>query len=83
MDKPEEDKDLKNTSNIYKDVGPYLGIGFQLAATVAGMFFIGRWLDQKTGRDPLFTLVFAFLGIGIGLYNFIKTVIFLGKKSNK
>jgi ATP synthase protein I len=82
MDKP-EDKDLKNTSGIYKEVGPYLGIGFQLAATVAAMVFLGRWLDQKFGKDPLFTLIFAFLGVGIGLYNFIKTVIDLSKKSEK
>lgn len=82
MDKP-DDKDLKNTSNIYKEVGPYLGIGFQLAATVAVMIFIGRWLDQKTEKDPLFTLIFAFLGVGIGMYNFIKTVIDFGKKSDK
>ena len=47
-------------------------MGFQLAATVALMVFIGIWLDKKTGKDPLFTLIFAFLGVGIGLYNFIK-----------
>jgi ATP synthase protein I len=82
MDKP-EDKDLKNTSGIYKEVGPYLGIGFQLAATVAVMVFLGRWLDQKFGKEPLLTLIFAFLGVGIGLYNFIKTVIDLSKKSGK
>jgi ATP synthase protein I len=78
-----EDKDLKNTSNIYKEVGPYLGIGFQLAATVALMVFIGIWLDKKTGQDPLFTLIFSFLGVGAGLYNFIRTVIDLSKKSEK
>jgi ATP synthase protein I len=82
MDKP-EDKDLKNTSAIYKEVGPYLGMGFQLAATVAVMVFIGRWLDNKTGHDSLFILIFAFLGVGIGLYNFIKTVIDFSKKSDK
>jgi ATP synthase protein I len=82
MDKP-EDKDLKNTSGIYKEVGPYLGIGFQLAATVVVMVFLGRWLDQKFGKGSLFTLIFAFLGVGIGLYNFIKTVIDFSKKSGK
>ncbi|MDR3611837.1 MAG: AtpZ/AtpI family protein [Ignavibacteriaceae bacterium] len=82
MDKP-EDKDLKNTSGIYKEVGPYLGIGFQLAATVAVMVFLGRWIDQKFGKGSLFTLIFAFLGVGIGLYNFIKTVIDFSKKSGK
>ena len=82
MNKP-EDKDLKNTSNIYKEVGPYMGMGFQLAATVALLVFIGIWLDKKTGKDPLFTVIFAFLGVGIGLYNFIKTVIDLSKKPDK
>jgi ATP synthase protein I len=82
MDKP-EDKDLKNTSRIYREVGPYVGMGFQLAATVALLVFIGIWLDKKTGKDPLFTLIFAFLGVGVGLYNFIKTVLDLGKKSDK
>jgi ATP synthase protein I len=82
MNKP-QDKDLKKTSNIYSEVGPYLGMGFQLAATVALMVFIGIWLDKKTGKDPLFTLIFAFLGVGIGLFNFIKTVVDLGKKSDK
>jgi ATP synthase protein I len=82
MDKP-QDKDLKNTSRIYREVGPYVGMGFQLAATVALLVFIGIWLDKKTGKDPLFTLIFAFLGVAIGLYNFIKTVVDLGKKSDK
>ena len=82
MDKP-EDKNLKNASGIYKEVGPYMGMGFQLAATVALMVFIGIWIDKKTGKDPLFTLIFSFLGAGIGLYNFIRTVIDLSKKSDK
>jgi len=82
MDKP-DDKDLKNTTRIYKEVGPYLGIGFQLAATVAIMVFIGSWLDKKTGNNSLFIVIFAFLGVGIGLYNFIKTVIDLSKKTDK
>jgi len=82
MDKP-EDKDLKNTSNIYKEVGPYMGMGFQLAATVAILVFIGIKLDEKTGKEPLFTLIFAFLGIGVGLYNFIRTVVDISKKSDK
>ena len=82
MDKP-EDKDLKNTSRIYKEVGPYIGMGFQLAVTVALMVFIGIWLDKKTGHDTLFTLIFSFLGVGVGLYNFLKTVIDLSKKPDK
>ena len=82
MDNP-EDKNLKSTSGIIKEVGPYMGMGFQLAATVALLVFVGIWLDKKTGKDPLFTLIFAFLGVGIGLFNFIKTVLDLSKKPDK
>jgi F0F1-type ATP synthase assembly protein I len=78
-----EDKDLKNTSNIYKELGPYVGMGFQLAVTVLLLVFIGTWLDKKTGHETLFTVIFSFLGVGIGLYNFIKTVIDLSKKPDK
>ena len=83
MDDPKETEDLKNTAKILKDVGPYLGTGFQLAITVVAMIFLGRWLDSLTGKDPLFTLVLSFLGVGAGLYNFIKTVIDLSKKTEK
>ena len=77
------DEDLRGNTNIYREIGPYLGIGFQLAVTVAAMVFLGRWLDNQTGKGPLFILIFSFLGVGIGMYNFIKTVIFLGKKKGK
>jgi F0F1-type ATP synthase assembly protein I len=83
MNKPDEDKEERNTSGIYKEVGPYLGMGFQLAATVGLLVYLGVWLDKKTGKDPLFTLIFAFLGIGTGLYNFIRTVMNLSKKQDK
>lgn len=84
MDKNEsKDEDLKGSSNIYREIGPYLGTGFQLAITVAAMVFLGRWLDNITGKGPLFILIFSFLGVGAGMYNFIKTVTYLGKKKGK
>jgi F0F1-type ATP synthase assembly protein I len=84
MDKNDsKDEDSKQNSNIYQDVGPYLGIGLQLAITVAAMVFLGKWLDDITGKSPLFILIFSLLGVGAGLYNFIKTVIYLGNKKGK
>jgi F0F1-type ATP synthase assembly protein I len=84
MDKNErKDEDFKDKSNIYQDIGPYLGTGLQLALTVAALVFLGRWLDNLTGKNPLFILIFSFLGVSAGMYNFIKTVIYLGKKKEK
>jgi ATP synthase protein I len=66
-------------TKYYKDVGPYLGTGVQLAAIVVLMFFLGRWIDSQAGTDPVFTLIFAVFGIAAGLFNFIKTVLSLSK----
>jgi ATP synthase protein I len=78
-----DDEQYSKFTKYYKEVGPYLGTGVQLAATVVIMFFLGRWLDGVTGWDPLLTLVFAFFGIAAGIYNFIKTVLALGKSEDE
>lgn len=63
--------------------GPYLGLGFQLAASIVGMFFLGWWLDKKLNISPVLTLIFSFFGGAAGIYNVIKTVIELGEKKKK
>ena len=67
----EEDK--KQVNNYLR----YSGIGFQIAGTVAVGFFIGYELDKWLHTSqPYFTavvsLVFVFLGLYIGLKDFIK-----------
>ena len=73
----DENKKKSNNSNSFLDteVIKYLGLGTQLAATVAVMVFIGYWLDSKFDTKPILTLVFSFLGVIVGMYQFLKTVI--------
>ncbi len=70
---------LKNISKVYREVGPYVGLGMQLAITVTVMVFLGIWLDGKFDLSPILTITFAFLGVFAGLYNFIKSVLKSGK----
>jgi len=72
--KLEPDK-TKGTSNYYKEIGPYLGLGLQLAATVTISVFIGIWLDDQFETSPVLTIIFAFFGVFAGMYNFIKSVL--------
>ena len=74
-----EHNKLKNISEIYREIGPYIGLGMQLAITVTVMVFLGIWLDEKFDLSPVLTIVFASLGIFAGMYNFIKSVIKSGK----
>ena len=71
--KLEPDK-IKGASNFYRDAGPYIGLGLQLAVTVTVMVFIGIWLDGQFVTKPILTIVFAFLGVFVGMYTFIKSV---------
>ncbi len=48
--------------------GPYLGIGLELAATLALFTLGGAWLDRRFGLTPWLTIAGAVLGItGAGL----------------
>ena len=75
--KLEPDK-TKGTSNFYKEIGPYIGLGVQLAVTVTIMVFLGIWLDGYFETNPIITIVFAFFGVFAGMYTFIKSVLKAG-----
>ncbi len=70
-----EPDNLKGTRNFYKEVGPYIGLGLQLAVTVTVMVFIGIWLDGYFETKPVLTIVCAFFGVFAGMYTFIKSVL--------
>lgn len=78
---PGDDKPKKLSS--VKGVGPYLGLGTQLAVTMIVMVFLGYWLDEKLNTSPLLLIFFSLLGGFAAIYNFIKTVIELGKKEKR
>lgn len=75
---------INDLNQTFKEVGPYLGIGVQLAATIILMVLLGHWLDQKFEKNYLFTMIFAVLGVASGMYNLLKTLNYLEKrKKNK
>jgi len=43
-------------------MGRYMAVGIQMVVVTAALAAIGYWLDKKTGREPLFLIVFFFLG---------------------
>lgn len=71
---------MDNIKGSYGEIGPYIGLGTQLAATIILMFFLGRWLDGKFSTSPLLMILFSFIGGFAGIYNFIKTVLNLNEK---
>ncbi|MCY3024242.1 MAG: AtpZ/AtpI family protein [Planctomycetota bacterium] len=55
-----------------RDLWRYLGLGTQLAVTVAVFVGLGWWLDQRYGWTPWGILTLGTLGVAAGLYHFLK-----------
>jgi F0F1-type ATP synthase assembly protein I len=70
-------------SNVTKDFGPFLSMGFQLAAGVTVFFFIGYWLDGKFGTSPWCAVGGGALGAAGGLTKFVRDALSLGKKADE
>lgn len=49
-----------------------LGLGLQLALTVAVFAWLGKWLQGRYGWPDWTTIAFASFGIAVGLYYFVK-----------
>ncbi len=73
----------EDIAKAYQQAGPYLGLGFQLAATIILMLYIGFLLDKKFDIYPILTILFSLLGGGAGIYNMIKTTLNLNKKKSE
>ena len=50
----------------------YVGLGVQLAVTVAVFVWLGWWLDSRFGWSPWGMCVLGLLGVAAGLYHFLK-----------
>ncbi|HVM59787.1 MAG TPA: AtpZ/AtpI family protein [Verrucomicrobiae bacterium] len=51
-----------NFGNDFRGMGRYMALGIQMVVTTAVIAAVGFWLDQKTGKGPMFLVVFFLLG---------------------
>jgi F0F1-type ATP synthase assembly protein I len=65
---------LKRMSGVYRDLAPFLSLGFQLAGAVVILFFIGRWADGKWGTAPFGQLAGVLIGCVGGLIKLFRSV---------
>lgn len=43
-------------------MGRYMALGIQMVVVTSVITLIGYWLDKKTGKAPVFLIVFFILG---------------------
>jgi len=73
---------LSSLSAAYRNMAPYLNIGYFFAASVTLFTLLGYYLDTKWQTSPWVTLGCAILGIGMGFFNFLRTVSSIDKKES-
>lgn len=73
----------ESLGEAYRQLAPYMGLGTELAASVAGMLLLGYFLDKHFNTSPWLLLVGAAAGFVGGFYNFIKQIQRLGKSDTK
>jgi F0F1-type ATP synthase assembly protein I len=78
---PEKKKSSGNVN--FRQAGPYIGLGTQFAATIILLTLLGDWLDSEWDTQPVFTLGLAFLGLAAALYNLIKAVTEIERRSKQ
>ena len=77
------DTKRSDLSRVYRQVGPYLGLGVQFVASILLFLFLGRWLDTKLGTTPILMLVGVVFGATAGFYHFFRTVMQLQDKEKR
>jgi ATP synthase protein I len=73
----------ESLGEAYRQLAPYMGLGTELAGSVAGMLLVGYFLDKHFGTSPWLLLVGAIIGFIGGFYNFIKEIQKLSKRDKE
>lgn len=61
--------DKESASNIVPSVDIAMELGYSIVIPIVGGAFLGVYLDKRFGIAPKLTLLFIFLGLGLGIYN--------------
>lgn len=70
----------KSRYSTMQEVGPYMGMGFQLAAAMVAFGALGWWLDGQLGTAPWLMVVGLLMGATGGMVNIIRISLRSSKK---
>jgi F0F1-type ATP synthase assembly protein I len=80
-DPDREENDRSGLGRALQTVGPLLNAGLQMTVGIAIMGALGYFGDRAWGTGPWLMVTGIFFGAGGGLYQFIRMVLALDKKS--
>ena len=66
-----------------RELGPYLGLGMQLALAMVLFGGLGYWLDMRFATKPVLFIIGLMLGAAGGMISLIRTALRSTSKSDK
>jgi F0F1-type ATP synthase assembly protein I len=69
---PSPERSQEKPFETYRQIAPFLSLGFQMASAVVLLFFAGRWADTSWGTSPFLQLIGVLLGSTGGLIKFFR-----------
>lgn len=70
---------MGKNENGFSKYAKYSGLGIQMGVIIAGLTWLGTFLDEKYRTAPLWTVILSLSGVIIALYIVIKEVINMTK----
>ena len=67
----------------YRQLGLLGTIPFLIAVSPVIGYFIGKWIDEKLGTDPIFMVVFIGLGVAAAIKETVKIIKEASRDSEK
>ncbi len=84
--KKKDDKSRDNSKglvDVYRELSPYLNIGYTLVFSILIFTYIGQYLDRRWDTAPWMMLAGALCGITVGFYHFFKVTLKSPPKKSK
>ena len=66
-----------------REIGKYLGLGWQMVITIFLGLWLGNWLDEITGSENIYTAICGFVFSIVAIWNFIRIVLKYQKEEDK
>jgi ATP synthase protein I len=67
--KPEPGSENPRPASPLAGAGTVAGMGLQFAISILLFLLAGQWIDRKLGTEPLFLILFVFVGAGGSFYS--------------
>ena len=67
--KPELGSEHHSPEPTIPGAGALAGMGLQFAISILLFLLAGQWIDRKLGTEPLFLILFVFVGAGASFFS--------------